>query len=57
MKELKVEGLLGRSSLQVESDSDRLALGERLIRLSVMTAFIAVIAFEIWLIWQVVQLF
>jgi hypothetical protein len=57
MQELEVKRYL--HELPTTSDTARESLGtsERIVRMMVMTAFIAVLAIEAWLLWQVCQLF
>jgi hypothetical protein len=57
MRELEIKGYL--SDFPSTSETARRTLGrrERIIRITVMAAFVAVLAVEAWLLWQVYQLF
>jgi hypothetical protein len=57
MQELEVKRYLQDLPTTTESARARLDTSERIVRITVMTAFIAVLAVEAWLLWQVCQLF
>jgi hypothetical protein len=53
MQELDAKSLVGK----VSSKADKgLETSERIARITVMTAFIVVLAAEAWLLWQVFQI-
>jgi hypothetical protein len=57
MQELEVKRYLQELPTTTESARAPLDTRERIVRIMVMTAFIAVLAVEAWLLWQVCQLF
>lgn len=57
MENLKAKHLSESMGLPSEVTEANLEAGERLIRVSVMTAFIAVLGLEAWLLCQVFRLF
>jgi len=56
MENLEAKQVGERIGLQAEVSQTQLEISERLVRLFVMTAFIAVLALEAWLLCQVFQL-
>jgi hypothetical protein len=57
MRELEIKGYLSDFPTTADTPRRTLGLRERIIRITVMTAFVAVLAVEAWLLWQVYQLF
>ncbi len=57
MQELEVKRYLPELPTTSETAKESLGTSERIVRITVMTAFIAVLATEAWLLWQVCQLF
>jgi hypothetical protein len=57
MRELEIKGYLSDFPTTADTARRTLGLRERIIRITVMTAFVAVLAVEAWLLWQVYQLF
>jgi hypothetical protein len=57
MQEIEAKRLLHDIPTSTDTTGDQLEIGERIARITIMTAFIAVLAVEAWLLWQVCQLF
>jgi hypothetical protein len=57
MRDMEVKRLLQDMPTSTDTTRDRLEISERIARMTIMTAFIAVLAIEAWLLWQVCQLF
>lgn len=57
MDEVQSKRLFHEASPSEEPDRTHLQVGERVIRLIIMAAFMSVLAFEAWLLSQVWQLF
>jgi hypothetical protein len=57
MQELEAKRYLQELPTTTESARAPLGISERIVRITVMTAFIAVLAIEAWLLWRVCQLF
>jgi hypothetical protein len=57
MQEVEVKRYLTELPTTSEAAKDRLDISERIVRITIMTAFIAVLAIEAWLLWQVCLLF
>jgi hypothetical protein len=57
MRELEVKRYLSDFPTTTDTTRSSLGISERLIRITVMVAFVAVLAVEAWLLWQVYHLF
>jgi hypothetical protein len=57
MKDMEGKGSLHNLGSIVDAVGDQLGVSERFVRISVMAAFVALLAIEGWLLWQVWQLF
>jgi len=56
MQEVDAKSLMREVSSRSETSRVQLEASERIVRITVMTAFVAVLAAEAWLLWQVFQL-
>ena len=56
MQEVDTKSLMGEVSPRADTARGQLEKSERIVRISVMTAFVVVLAAEAWLLWQVFQL-
>jgi len=56
MQEVDAKSLMREVSSRAETSRVQLEASERIVRITVMTAFVAVLAAEAWLLWQVFQL-
>jgi hypothetical protein len=56
MQEIDAKSLMGKVRPRTDVARGQLERSERVVRITVMTAFIAVLAAEAWLLWQVFQL-
>ena len=57
MQEIKVKSLVHDIPSTTDASKDQLDTSERIIRITIMTAFIGILAVEAWLLWRVFQLF
>ena len=57
MDEVQSKRLFHEASPSEDADQTQLQVGERVIRILIMAAFVSVLAFEAWLLSQVWQLF
>jgi hypothetical protein len=57
MQEVEVKRYLSDFPTTPDTTKESLGVSERIVRITVMTAFIAVLTVEAWLLWQVCQLF
>jgi hypothetical protein len=57
MEDIERKKFLGNLGIRADTVRGQLHVGERFVRISVMTAFVALLAIEAWLLWQVWQLF
>jgi len=53
MQDIDAKSLMGKVNPRADTE---LETSERIVRVTVMTAFIAVLGAEAWLLWQVFQL-
>lgn len=56
MQEIKVKSLVHDIHSATDATKDQLDTSERIIRITIMSAFIGILAIEAWLLWQVFQL-
>ena len=54
MQDLDAKSLIGEVNQRTDTARGQLETSERIVRITVMTAFIAVLAAEAWLLWQVI---
>ena len=56
MQEVDTKSLMREVSSRADASRSQLETSERIVRITVITAFVAVLTAEAWLLWQVFQL-
>ena len=56
MQEVDTKSLMRELSSRADASRSQLETSERIVRITVITAFVAVLTAEAWLLWQVFQL-
>ena len=56
MQEIEAKSFIREVNSRTDTVRGQLETSERIVRITVMTAFLAVLGVEAWLLWQVLQL-